>query len=214
MAPGDLLSPGAIVVRGESNREAIGIARVCGSTLAAMPGFRVRVLVAVLMLGFTAACGDDDRGSVAATTWAGSVCSALGPWRTEIDSLMTRAQQRMDNAANAEQAKAGLLELLGGAEKASEQARSKVADAGEPDAENGKGAAKEFTDTLRRTRDAYGKAKQAVTNLQTNDQKKFYDGVTAAFGQLDKDYNDGSLDLDKVKSKELQKAFDEVEACK
>jgi hypothetical protein len=125
---------------------------------------------------------------------------------------MTRAQQRMDAAADAEQAKVGLLELLGGAENASEQARSKVAAAGEPDAENGKRAAAEFADTLRRTRDAYGKAKQTVSGLQTADQPKFYDGVTVAFGQLDKEY--GALDLDKVKSPELQKAFDEVEACK
>lgn len=192
-----------------------GIARVCGSTLAAMPGVRV-LLAVVLIVATTTACGGDDktggRGSVAAATWAGAVCSALAPWRTEIDSLMTRAQQRMDAAANAEQAKVGLLELLGGAENASEQARSKVAAAGEPDAENGKRAAAEFADTLRRTRDAYGKAKQTVTGLQTADQPKFYDGVTVAFGQLDKEY--GALDLDKVKSPELQKAFDEVEACK
>jgi hypothetical protein len=182
-----------------------------------MPGVRVLLAVAVLTLATNTACGGDeknDRGSVAAATWAGAVCSALGPWRSEIDSLMTKAQQRMDSAANADQAKVGLLELLGGAQNASEQARSKVAAAGEPDATNGKKAAAEFADTLRRTRDAYGKAKEAVTNLQTGDQKKFYDDVSAAFGQLEKDYTAGALDLDKVKSPELQKAFDEVEACK
>jgi hypothetical protein len=182
-----------------------------------MPRVRVLLAVAALTLATSTACGGDDetdRGSVAAATWAAAVCSALAPWRTEIDSLMTRAQQRMDTAANADQAKAGLLELLGGAENASEQARSKVAAAGEPDAENGKGAAKEFTDTLRRTRDAYGKAKQSVTTLQTADSKKFYDGVSVAFKELENDYSAGALKLDKVKSKELQKAFDEVEACK
>jgi hypothetical protein len=156
-----------------------------------------------------AAC---DRGDVAAATWAERVCGALGPWRGEIDALMARAQQRMDRAANAEQAKTGLLELLGGAENASEQARAKVAAAGQPDATNGKQAAGEFTDTLRRTRDAYGKAKQTVQGLPTVDQKAFYDAVGAAFGQLDKDY--GEVDLERVKSPELQKAFDEVAACK
>lgn len=179
-----------------------------------MPRVRVLLALAVLLVVTTACGGDDDRGSVAADTWAGAVCSALTPWRTEIDSLMAKAQQRMDSASGAEQAKAGLLELLGGAENASEQARAKVAAAGEPDAENGKGAAKEFADTLRRTRDAYGKAKATVTGLQTGDSKKFYDSVSAAFTELDKDYNDGALDLDKVKSKELQKAFREVEACR
>lgn len=184
-----------------------------------MPRVRALLAVAVLTLAMTVttACGGDEkagRGSVAAATWAGAVCSALTPWRTQIDGLLAKAQQRMDAAGNAEQAKAGLLELLAGAENASEQARSRVAAAGEPDAENGKQAAKEFADTLRRTRDAYGKAKQAVTALPTKDQPTFYDGVSAAFKELEKDYSAGALNLDKVKSKELQKAFDEVEVCK
>ena len=186
---------------------------------------RLRVLVVALTAALTAAvtavlvtaCGGgsedgDERGDVAATTWAERVCGALAPWRGEIDALMTRAQQRMDGAANAEQAKAGLLELLGGAERASEQARAKVAAAGLPDAVQGKRTATEFTDTLRRTRDAYGKAKTTVSNLPTVDQKAFYDAVGAAFGQLDRDY--GEVNLDRVNSPELQKAFDEVPACK
>jgi hypothetical protein len=191
---------------------------MCGSTLVAMP--RVRVLLVAFLAIVAAACctacggkeSGNDRGDVAAATWAERVCGALGPWRGEIDALMARAQQRMDRAANADQAKTGLLELLGGAEQASEQARAKVAAAGLPDAANGKRAAAEFTDTLRRTRDAYGKAKETVDDLPTVDSKAFYDAVGAAFGQLDKDY--GEVNLDRVNSPELRKAFDEVPACK
>jgi len=191
---------------------------MCGSTLLAMP--RVRVLLvaflAIVAAACSTACGDkesgNDRGDVAAATWAERVCGALGPWRGEIDALMARAQQRMDRAANADQAKTGLLELLGGAEQASEQARAKVAAAGLPDAANGKRAAAEFADTLRRTRDAYGKAKETVDDLPTVDPKAFYDAVGAAFGQLDKDY--GEVNLDRVNSPELRKAFDEVPACR
>jgi hypothetical protein len=185
-----------------------------------MPRVRVLpVILAALLAAGTAACGGsggegtgEGRGDVAAATWAERVCGALGPWRGEIDALMARAQQRMDGAANADQAKSGLLELLGGAEQASEQARAKVAAAGVPDAANGKRAATEFTDTLRRTRNAYGRAKETINSLPTVDQKAFYDAVGAAFGQLDKDY--GDVDLDRVNSPELQKAFDEVAACK
>jgi hypothetical protein len=184
-----------------------------------MPRLRMHLVALFLTAGAgLAGCGDDgdakDRGDVAAATWAGTVCSALGPWRTEIDALMTKAQQRMDSAANADQAKSGLLELLGGAEAASEQARAKVAAAGLPDASNGRKAAAEFADSLRRTRDAYGKAKEAVKNLPTANQKAFYDGVATAFGQLDRDYNAGALRLDEVNSPELRQAFDEVPACK
>jgi hypothetical protein len=150
------------------------------------------------------------------------VCQALTPWRSEIDALMTRAQQRMDTAARtagdtpagAAQAKSGLVELLGGAEASSEQARSRVAAAGLPDAENGRRVAAEFTESLRRTRDAYAKAKSAIAALPTAEAKKFYDAVASAFGQLNVDYAAGAIDLEAVRSRELKQAFDEVPACR
>jgi hypothetical protein len=154
------------------------------------------------------------RGDVAPHTWAGQVCAALTPWRTEIDALMVRAQQRMDAASRADQAKAGLVELLAGAEAASEQARSRVAAAGVPDAENGRRVASEFTDSLRRTRDAYGRARTTVAGLSTAQSKAFYDAVTAAFAQLDNEYAAGAVDPSKVASRELKQAFDEVPECR
>jgi hypothetical protein len=158
------------------------------------------------------------RICVAAGTWAGAVCTALTPWRGEIDALMVRAQQRLDAAAKGSagvaQAKDGLVELLVGAESASEQARSRVQGAGTPDADNGRVVAAEFTDSLRRTRDAYGRAKNTVAALPTTDAKTFYDAVLAAFAELEKDYAAGSLDLSRVSSRELKKAFAEVPACR
>jgi hypothetical protein len=179
-----------------------------------MPAMRraVRAVVFVVVLTLTG-CGDDDRGDIAPEAWAGQVCQALTPWRSEIDALMVRAQQRMDSAKGPEQAKTGLVELLTGAEAASEQARARVEAAGEPDAGNGRKVAAEFTDSLRRTRDAYGKAKTTVAALPTKQSKPFYDSVSAAFGQLSTEYAAGGLDLEKVNSPELRKAFDEVPAC-
>jgi hypothetical protein len=172
------------------------------------------VLAAGSVLATVVGCGSKDRGDVAPQAWAGQVCQALTPWRAAIDGLMVQAQRRMDTAKGPDQAKTGLVELLGGAEAASEQARAKVAAAGQPDAGNGRTVAAEFTESLRRTRDAYGKAKTTVAALPTQSSKTFYDSVSAAFGQLTTEYSAGALNLDKVSSPELRKAFDEVPACR
>ena len=163
-----------------------------------------------------AGCGGerDERGDVAPEAWAAQVCRALTPWRSSIDALMVRAQERMDAAKGPDQAKSGLVELLGGAEAASEQARAAVAAAGAPDADNGRRVADEFTESLRRTRDAYGRAKTTVAGLPTTDPKPFYDAVATAFGQLNAEYGASTIDLDNVSSPQLKKAFDEVPACR
>lgn len=179
---------------------------------------RSRIVFSVVLLAAgLAGCGADgadDRGDVAAAAWAGRVCEALTPWRNQIDALMTRAQQRMEAAKGPDQAKTGLVELLGGAEASSEQARSRVSAAGLPDADNGRRVAAEFVESLRRTRDAYGMAKVRVSALPTREAKSFYDAVTAAFGQLNTDYSAGAIDLGAVRSRELKQAFDEVPACR
>ena len=174
---------------------------MCGSTLSAMPRVRVLVvaLVALLATVPATACGDDkpdaDRGDVAAATWAGQVCAALAPWRGEIDALMTRAQQRMDQAANADQAKTGLLELLGGAENASEQARAKVAAAGLPDAANGKQRRRRVHRLAaphpRRVRQGEGDRREPADRRP---DARSTTPCRAAFGQLDKDYAAERLD--------------------
>jgi hypothetical protein len=176
----------------------------------------VAVAVAVLVTGVaSAACSSDkSRGSVKPEKWADKVCTALAPWRTEISALTTRAQQEMDAAKNATQARAGLVTLLDGAAASSERARARVAAAGVPDAANGRRVATEFTESLRRTRDAYGRAKDTVAGLPTTVAKTFYDRVSAAFEQLDQDYRAGSVNLTAVDSKELQRAFDTVPACR
>jgi hypothetical protein len=179
----------------------------------------MRVLLSVLLAGVLAAaagCGDGDgsRGDVAPEAWAGNVCEALGPWRTEIDALMVKAQQRMDAATSTEQARTGLVELLGGAEVASEQARARVAGAGAPDAENGRKVAVEFTGALGRLRDAYGKAKASIAALPATEPAAFYDAVAGAFARLREEYAAGGVNLDAVPSKELKKAFADVPACR
>jgi len=171
----------------------------------------------VLLVALVTACGepkDSSRGDRAPEAWAGEVCTALTPWRSRINDLTVQAQQQMNVARTADQAKTGLVGLLSGAESASEEARGKIVAAGVPDASNGRQVATEFADALRRTRDAYANAKGSVTALPTADAKGFYAEVQKAFGQLETEYKAASVDPTKVNSAELKKAFDAVPACR
>ncbi len=174
-----------------------------------------RATSALLVLAFflcTGGCGSN--GGVDAKAWARSVCRALTPWRTEISSLTTKAQQQLSTAKTAEQTKTNVVALLAGAEQSSEKARQGVSTAGVPDVDHGAEIAKQFEVSLEKARDAYGHAKTAVADLPTKNAKTFYAGVKSSFDKLGDEYAKSALDTGNVGSKDLQQAFDEVPECK
>ena len=169
---------------------------------------RLGVLAALVLL-LPGGCA----GGPPARVWAASVCSALSPWRAELDSLTTKAQQQANAAPNSAQAKENLVRLFDGAQKSTEAARSKVEAAGVPDVDNGKKIATSFVATLAAVRDAYAHAKDGVSGLGVDDPKTFSDGVATVLTTLNSEYAKSSTDLTNLDSVELKKAFDEVPEC-
>ncbi|WP_089252518.1 hypothetical protein [Asanoa hainanensis] len=167
------------------------------------------VLSAVLVVLSLAGCGGDRP---APRIWAADVCEALSPWRDEIDTLSSGTQQQMTAKTTPAQAKENLVRLLGGAEQASETARSQVEQAGVPDVDEGPAVVDGFVGSLAGVRDAYGKAKRTIEGLDTD--SAFYDGVGVAVETLNKEYDASALDTSKLDSPELARAFDEVPECR
>lgn len=166
---------------------------------------------ALLLVVGTVACGKD---GVEPDTWVRSVCGALTPWRTQIADLTAKAQQQMTTATTPQQTRTNLVTLLGGAERASEDARRGVAEAGVPAVDKGDHIAGRFTASLTRARDAYANARTTVEALPVGaDPKPFYDGVASAFARLGEEYATSTLDTTNVGSTDLQRAFDEVPEC-
>ncbi|MFK3981513.1 hypothetical protein ACI2K4_14190 [Micromonospora sp. NPDC050397] len=161
----------------------------------------------VLLVG---GCG----GGPTAPAWAASVCDALSPWRLEIDELTSSAQQQMTAQTTPAQAKENLVRMMAGAERASEDARRGVAEAGVPDVSQGDLVSDGFLDSLTQVRDAYGRAKRSIEQLDTGRPEPFYDGVEAAVDTLNKEYDASGLDTSKLNSPELKQAFDEVPECR
>jgi hypothetical protein len=172
----------------------------------------VRLLAAALLLcPLAAGCGDD---GVEPKTWVKSVCTTLAPWRAAIDDLTSKTNQQLQAATTPAQAKTNIVELLTGAEAASERARAGVQGAGVPAVDGGKGVAEQFTASLTKARDAYGNAKRTIAGLPTDDDKAFYGRVRDAFAVLKSDYERSAIDPAHVGPPGLQEAFEEVPECR
>jgi hypothetical protein len=170
---------------------------------------RLAPLAALAAVLLVAACSSGPPPRV----WAASVCSALTPWRAELQSLTTKAQEQANAAPNSAQAKENLVRLFDGAQKSTEAARAKVEAAGVPDVENGAKIAHNFIATLTAVRDAYGHAKDGVNALTAGDTHTFSDGVAAVLTTLNTEYAKSAIDVSQLDSVELRKAFDEAPEC-
>jgi predicted small lipoprotein YifL len=175
-------------------------------------GRRAVACAAVLtVLSTLGGCGGD---GVPPAEWASTVCRALKPWTERIASLTQDAQTQMSKATSPRQAKESILGLLAGAERASEHARQRVADAGVPAVDDGERIATEFQAALSAARDAYGSARGRVERIETDSADDFYDRVVEAMERLSTDYDNGALDTSELESEELQRAFDESPGCR
>jgi hypothetical protein len=182
-----------------------------GRTLLSMRSARTIPFLMCLALAVTlGGCSS----SPSPRAWAASVCTALTPWRTEISTLNTTAQQQMSAETTPAQAKENLTRLFGGAKDASEKAREGVRKAGVPDVDNGKRIAAGFVSSLSAMRDAYGRAESGIEGLATIPTKTFYTQVGTVVSTLTAEYDKSGLDTSKLDSKELSQAFDDVPECR
>jgi hypothetical protein len=173
---------------------------------------RVVLLTLVAMAG-CASAGCGHHAGVPPTTWAGSVCGALTPWRDEIGAINQRAATAMSQATTPGQTRTNLVRMLSDAARVSERARAQVAKAGVPEVVDGARIAGRFVAALAAVRDAYGRARDTIAGLPIADAKSFYDEVSAAVGSLNKEYTQAGLDTARLASAELRRSFDEAAAC-
>ena len=169
---------------------------------------KLTVVLATLVL-VVASCGGPSPRA-----WAASVCEALAPWRSEINKLTSSTQQQMTAQTTPAQAKENLVRLFAGAEQASETARRKVEEAGVPETDHGEEISAGFRASLSKVRDAYGRARDTIDGLDTEEATAFYNGVRTAVDNLNKEYDASALDTSKLSSEELKQAFDEVPECR
>jgi len=164
------------------------------------------------------ACGDDDGGggggdTVSASDYANDICTAFLGWRDDIQKRQTDLQEGLSPGISPQEGKDALAGFLGDAVTASDDLVDEVEAAGTPDAENGEEAAAALQQAAQDARDELDKARQNVDDLPTDDRQAFGaaasqlgNGVKTALEGV----GEGLQDID---SDELDKAFDEEEAC-
>jgi hypothetical protein len=192
-------------------------ARDCGARLRLTPRARTHRarLVALVLVGVClAGCGGGGSGHVAPDNWAGSVCTALHPWRDQITALNAQAATQMAAATTPQQTRDNMLRLLDGARRASEQARAQVAAAGVPEVPDGERIAGRFVAALAAVRDAYRTAHDTVARLPTGNPKAFYDGVSRAVATLNTQYARAGVDTGRLASADLRASFSRAAACR
>ncbi|MBO0871533.1 MAG: hypothetical protein J2P15_23525 [Micromonosporaceae bacterium] len=174
----------------------------------------LRRLLALLVLSVCATGCGGGGGQVAPDTWAGSVCTALHPWRDQITSLNAQAASQMATATTPQQTRDNMLRLLDGARLASERARAQVAAAGVPDVPDGQQIAGRFVAALAAVRDAYRTAHDTVAGFSTREPKAFYDGVSRAVATLNTSYARAGVDTGRLASADLRASFARATPCR
>lgn len=190
--------------------------RTSGTSAARRPRLRgphPPAVSAVLVLATLVVLVGGCSSGPGARAWVAEVCTALGPWRTEISTLANRTQQQMTAGTTPAQAKENLTRLFGGAEHATEAARAGVERAGVPDVEQGETIVAGFLTSLSAMRDAYGRARAAVDALETSPPDTFYARVAEVVQTLNTEYRRSELDTSRLQSVELKQAFDEAPEC-
>jgi hypothetical protein len=169
---------------------------------------------AALLLG---ACGDDDDdgggGSVSASDYATDICTAFLGWRDDIQARQQDLQQGLSPGISPQEGKDALAGFLGDAVDASDDLVKEVEAAGVPDAENGQEAADALQGAAQSARDELAKAEEAVGDLPTDDRQAFSTAADELGNNVRTALGEVGSGLEDIESEELDKAFDEEEAC-
>lgn len=164
-----------------------------------------------------AACGDDDGGGgdekVSATDYASAVCTAFGDWRTEIQEQRDELQAGLEPGITPEEGKESLQGFLGNVVDATDQLVSDVDDAGTPEAENGGEVAEALQKIAGEAQSELEGAEAKVDELPTESREAFGAAASSFGTEVQTALSNVGGGLADIDSKELEKAFDEVEEC-
>ena len=164
------------------------------------------------------ACGDDDDGggggdTVSAGDYASDICTAFLGWRDAIQERQQDLQEGLSPGISPQQGKDALGGFIGDAVTASDDLVQQVEDAGVPDAENGQEAADALQKAAQDARDELAKAQAEVEELPTDDRQAFGTAADQLGNNVRTALGEVGSGLEDIESEELDKAFDEEDAC-
>lgn len=167
-------------------------------------------LAVLLTAAFCAACGSSGSSKVSASTYVGSVCSAIEPLEKDVVSRSSALNGA--TAANATEAKKALQGFLVAVESDSDHALTKIQAAGTPDIANGKAVAGTIVKAFTQLRDAMRIALTKSDSLPTDSPSSFRTAAQALGASVKSSLN--NIDSSGFSNPEIEKAAGSQAACK
>src|ERR1700733_12074409 len=167
-------------------------------------------LAVLLTAALCAACGSSGSSKVSASTYVGSVCSAIAPLKKDVVSRSSALNGA--TAANATQAKKALQGFLVAVESDSTNALTKIQAAGTPDITNGKAVAGTIVKAFTQLRDAMKVALTKSDSLPTDSPSAFRTAAQALGASVKSSLN--NIDSSGFSNPSIEKAAGSQAACK
>ncbi|MDF9814661.1 small secreted protein [Streptomyces sp. SPB162] len=166
---------------------------------------------AALLLALTG-CGSDDSNDKL-DAWAKTVCDQASAQTKQINDANT-AITKVDKNGKPADVKAADSEAFQQISEAYKSLADIVSKAGAPPIDNGAAQQKDTVADLAKASAAYAAVKTKVDGLDTADQGKFADGLTAASEQADTANKTAESALNTLRKGEVGKAMANQTGCK
>jgi hypothetical protein len=164
------------------------------------------------------ACGDDDDGggggdTVSAGDYASDICTAFTDWRDTIQEQRDDLTGSLQPGISPEDGKSKLESFLGDVVGATDELVTNVEAAGVPDAENGQEVADALQSIADDAQSELQDAEQKVSELPTDSREAFGTAASGFATEIQTALQNVGQGLGDIESKEVEKAFEEEEAC-
>jgi hypothetical protein len=186
-------------------------------TLHSLPGVRIALALALLLIAFTG-CGGGDTPADAAPPdeWVANVCGAVGEWVTALQEGALDVQTEAAGATSIDQARQVLVDYLDLAIDRTDEMVDRLDRAGSPAVEDGEAIADDIREEIGRIRPLLEDARDQAADLP-DDPQTFAEQAQelgASLSSAGEGINGRLQDLSgKYDSRELDEAFDNEPAC-
>jgi hypothetical protein len=167
-------------------------------------------LTLIAVVALCAGCGSSGSSKVSASSYVGTLCSAISP--LEKDVVSRSAALKKQTATSASQAKQNLRGFLDLVALDSDHALSRIQSAGTPDISNGKVVAGTIVKTFTQLRDAMRSAVTKSATLPTDSPQSFQTAAQALLTSVGAALN--KIDSSGLNNPDVEKAEVGQAACK